>query len=83
MAGKRPDQYRIDPREAGATDQKNRVDRPNEGDIEDELYSRVMETQHKPGDADTDARVTDRARGGEARKKAVDQDEQRKESDEE
>ncbi len=50
MGGKRPDQYRIDRDEAGATDHKNLPDTPAEGRRKEAPYEEGMKrAAHRPG----------------------------------
>lgn len=49
MGGKRPDQYRIDEREAGSTDYKFRPRYPEQGERHDQRFSGAMESRTERG----------------------------------
>ncbi len=63
MAGKRADQYRIAPDEAGATDYKYRPDRPREADADDRVLSRSREGRFAATQPIPPAVLDPRARG--------------------
>lgn len=82
MGGKRPDQYRIDPGEAGATDYKFRRKTGKEGEIQDRLYGEVMKGRTEKGQpVPSDAPDPESRRKREAQARRADDDVDEQESD--